>query len=233
MVGNLKSSKMKTRLAILLCATLLASCTTKQDHQPLTGTAWGEIPNASAEQVRSAEVIDWTADRGRGPAECFYDFQAVDGTKSLTIFSSKPAYGRWYTRVNVKPWSVYEFTGWIKTENLDTLMGQGAGFNLSAHWREFEFTEAPQFFAGTHDWTEVKLQFSTGDQDCLVLECLFNSGGRASGQAWFDNMKLKLIQSESLHPDIRIDLAKESEPIPVYIYGQFIEHLDRCIYGGI
>ena len=32
---------------------------------------------------------------------------------------------------------------------------------------------------------------------------------------------------------VSVDATKTSEPISKYIYGQFIEHLGRCIYGGI
>ncbi|UCG55937.1 MAG: hypothetical protein JSU70_13820 [Phycisphaerales bacterium] len=32
---------------------------------------------------------------------------------------------------------------------------------------------------------------------------------------------------------VNVDLNKTGEPISKYIYGQFIEHLGRCIYGGI
>ena len=32
---------------------------------------------------------------------------------------------------------------------------------------------------------------------------------------------------------MKIDAAKIGAPISKYIYGQFIEHLGRCIYGGI
>ncbi|HOQ90675.1 MAG TPA: hypothetical protein PLX03_11100, partial [Candidatus Hydrogenedentes bacterium] len=32
---------------------------------------------------------------------------------------------------------------------------------------------------------------------------------------------------------ISIDVSSETAPISPYIYGQFIEHLGRCIYGGI
>src|SRR5215472_11974141 len=32
---------------------------------------------------------------------------------------------------------------------------------------------------------------------------------------------------------VTVDAARTSEPISPYIYGQFIEHLGRCIYGGI
>jgi alpha-N-arabinofuranosidase len=34
-------------------------------------------------------------------------------------------------------------------------------------------------------------------------------------------------------PAVSIDAAQTGEPISKYIYGQFIEHLGRCIYGGI
>ncbi len=34
-------------------------------------------------------------------------------------------------------------------------------------------------------------------------------------------------------PRLTIDAAQRGEPISPYIYGQFIEHLGRCIYGGI
>lgn len=33
--------------------------------------------------------------------------------------------------------------------------------------------------------------------------------------------------------DVSVDAAKTGAPISPYIYGQFIEHLGRCIYGGI
>jgi alpha-N-arabinofuranosidase len=34
-------------------------------------------------------------------------------------------------------------------------------------------------------------------------------------------------------PEITVDAAKTRAPLSKYIYGQFIEHLGRCIYGGI
>jgi alpha-N-arabinofuranosidase len=36
-----------------------------------------------------------------------------------------------------------------------------------------------------------------------------------------------------MKPAVKIDAAATGEPISKYIYGQFIEHLGRCIYGGI
>jgi alpha-N-arabinofuranosidase len=40
-------------------------------------------------------------------------------------------------------------------------------------------------------------------------------------------------ESKTLEATVSIDAQKKSEPISPYIYGQFIEHLGRCIYGGI
>jgi uncharacterized protein len=39
--------------------------------------------------------------------------------------------------------------------------------------------------------------------------------------------------TEEMLSKIEIDAGKTREPISKYIYGQFIEHLGRCIYGGI
>ncbi len=33
--------------------------------------------------------------------------------------------------------------------------------------------------------------------------------------------------------EVRLDIAKTNAPISPFIYGQFVEHLGRCIYGGI
>lgn len=39
--------------------------------------------------------------------------------------------------------------------------------------------------------------------------------------------------SQAANIDVELDLTKRGEPIHPYVYGQFIEHLGRCIYGGI
>ncbi len=42
-----------------------------------------------------------------------------------------------------------------------------------------------------------------------------------------------IAESQTTKPAVKIDANKTAEPISKYIYGQFIEHLGRCIYGGI
>ena len=40
------------------------------------------------------------------------------------------------------------------------------------------------------------------------------------------------LSAQARASTVNIDLGKRGEPISKYIYGQFIEHLGRCIYGG-
>jgi len=46
-------------------------------------------------------------------------------------------------------------------------------------------------------------------------------------------VNISRAKEDSLHSEISIDATETGEPISKYIYGQFIEHLGRCIYGGI
>jgi len=79
----------------------------------------------------------------------------------------------------------------------------------------------------------VSYEFETGNNDCCVIACVNDIEGRAKGRVWFDDMKMELVSSEKIVTSVTISTSKKSEPMPVYIYGQFIEHLGRCIYGGI
>jgi len=40
-------------------------------------------------------------------------------------------------------------------------------------------------------------------------------------------------QQPKVDESIKVDISSTDEPISPYIYGQFIEHLGKCIYGGI
>jgi alpha-N-arabinofuranosidase len=40
-------------------------------------------------------------------------------------------------------------------------------------------------------------------------------------------------QAQVPAPAVIVDAASPTAPMSKYIYGQFIEHLGRCIYGGI
>lgn len=209
------------KLKIILAAVLIiTSCAGNQVQVSI-------IPNPSAELGSGSTVTGWTAETRGGNMIAFYDYLAHEGQRSLMLNSPRPAGGRWMTKVELKPWSEYKFTGWVKTENVQTRNGKGAGFRFDAF--EAEYTG----LTGTNDWTKVEFVFKTGNDDSSVLSCLLGLDGPASGRAWFDDMKLELVSSEKLNTAVTIDLVDRKEPMSEYIYGQFIEHLGRCIYGGI
>lgn len=218
---------MKKLIYLILTVFILVSCNAGTEDQPLTGSKWGELRNGSAEGVVSSEVMYWSGESRPGNATHFYDFEAVDGNKSLTIFSNTPSYGRWYNKVNLKPWSRYRFTAYVKTEDLEPARERGAAIRIDGMDVE------PADFTGDNDWSLVEYEFETGSNDAAIVSCVFSLDGQASGRAWFDDMKFELLSEEDINTSLVIDAASKSEEISEYIYGQFIEHLGRCIYGGI
>jgi len=147
--------------------------------------------------------------------------------KAVSVSSTSGADAAWTMRLAVVPNSKYRLTGWIKTENVVATTGRGALFNL--HWRP----EKSEAVTGTTDWKEVGFTFDTEADDEIQLNCLLGYYGLATGRALFDDIKLELLSTQDMNPQISLDAAKIGEPISKYVYGQFIEHLGRCIYGGI
>ncbi len=213
---------MRTVYYLLVMAVILSSCGgSKSVKQGAT------VPNASFEDATLTVVNGWTSEARSRDMVAFYDFVSHEGKRSLTLIADRPASGRWLTKVGLKPWSKYKFTGWVKTENLAAAKGNGAGFRFDA------FNVDYPGLTGTNDWTKLEFEFETGNDDSSVLSCLMNVDGNASGRVWFDDLSLELISSEVIKTSVKIDIAQAREPMSEYIYGQFIEHLGKCIYGGI
>jgi len=215
---------------------LLNGCGNPGHNSGSKESKYESIPNGSAESVESSRVLGWTPMEGGNHALHFYSPEAHEGARSLLITSDYPARGSWHCRVKVKPWSKYRFHGWIKTEGLENGVHNGACFNLIGKSSDFKLLENDSCLSGlygTNDWTEVTKDFETGGEDSFVLECLFNGYEPAKGRAWFDQMSLELLSSDKLSPSITVHAGNEKEEMSPYIYGQFIEHLGKCIYGGI
>lgn len=217
---------MKTLLKLFFSSAIIfAGCTS--NNLSKDNRDYGTIQNPSAEMTDGSVVKGWTSDSRARYAVHFYDNVAHSGTKSLFIQADRFTNGRWSSKVLLKPWSKYRFTGWIKTENLVPENGKGAGFRMMGLQAD------TQGLVGTNDWTRITCEFDTGNDDCVTIACVLNIDGDAKGRAWFDDMNMELISSEKITTDVSINTLNRSEKMPVYIYGQFIEHLGRCIYGGI
>jgi alpha-N-arabinofuranosidase len=186
------------------------------------------IVNPSFEDVEGKVAKGWrTANFGARGVFSVDDTVAHSGTRSARISSTDGADAGFQAIVSVAPYSKYRLSGWIKTQDLKPGSGKGALFNL--HGMDI-MTPA---VSGTQDWTRVEVVFDSQGNDALTINCLFGGWGRASGTAWYDDVALELLSSRTVNPQAAIDASATLPPISKYIYGQFIEHLGRCIYQGI
>ncbi|MEW5981484.1 MAG: alpha-L-arabinofuranosidase C-terminal domain-containing protein [Acidobacteriota bacterium] len=195
---------------------------------PQTAPPASSIPNGSFEAVEGDRPAGWRTATFQRAAEFAVDAIAHSGTRSVRISSRDGTDAGWTVRVEVRPYARYRLSAWIKTDNVDA--GTGAGALLNLHGLGRMHTEA---VTGTTDWTQVSLEFETEANDGLQVNCLLGGWGRSRGTAWYDDVELVMLSARELRPAVVIDAGSRRPPISKYIYGQFIEHLGRCIYGGI
>lgn len=158
------------------------------------------------------------------------EFAASEGRtgRGVSITSTRGGDLSWSYEVTVQPKTWYRLAGWVKTSNL--IQGSGAGASFNVH--EVGTARTPAI-SGTKDWTRVETVFRTGTQAKITINCLFGGWGLSRGQAWFDDVVLEPIDMQQGELTYTVHPGKTGHPISKYVYGQFIEHLGRCIQGGI
>ena len=198
-------------------------------HVGLAQPAAETLPNGSFERQREGRPAGWRTQTWGGEGTFEYAGTGRTGQRSVRIASEQGADVGWAANVAVEPFARYRLSAWIKTEDVRVSNARGALLNI--HNMQPIATPA---LTGTNDWTRVEVVFETEEQDTIQVNCLFGGWGLARGKAWYDDVSLELLsRSPPLPLSITIDAAKTGEPISPYVYGQFIEHLGRCIYGGI
>jgi len=185
------------------------------------------VPNPSFEDVKEDNPIEWTRETWQPKAEFGLDEAAHTGRKCVRISSKEGADASWAAVVPVRPFARYRLSGWIKTKDMDPGRGRGALFNL--HGMDI----ATKPVRGTRDWTRLSVDFDSGANDAVSVNCLFGGWGKSTGTAWYDDVQIDLLSVRALKPEATIDVSLTSAPVSPLIYGQFIEHLGRCIYQGI
>lgn len=188
------------------------------------------VPNPSFEQGDGRRPRAWRTETWGGEGVFAHANVGRTGNRSVELSSERGGDLSWTANVPVDPFARYRLSGWIRTEGLKPLAG-ARGALLNVHNLQGVATPA---VAGTSDWTRVETEFDTTDQGSVQLNCLFGGWGQATGKAWYDDLALeKIAQREPPAPSITLDAAKVGEPLATAVYSQFIEHLGRCIYGGI
>lgn len=219
---------MRRALLFLLLPFLLLQVASGQDEP-----GKNLLRNPSFEDANSP----WKETGWNGNADFAVAEIGKTGNKSVSIASKSGADASWSLTVKVNPYAEYKLSGWVKTEDVKKA-NNGAGVLFNVHGLEKARTKA---LTGTNDWTKLECVFQTDGQDELQVNCLFGGWGTATGKAYFDDVSLELVKTlpvkaavpDDWAPTVKIDLAKKGESLNPMIYGQFIEHLGRCIYGGI
>jgi alpha-N-arabinofuranosidase len=189
------------------------------------------VANGSFEDMDGENPKGWRTRRWQRESDAVFAVEPSGrtGGRSVSISSANGADASWIAVVPIRPYSRYRLSGFIKTENVVAGTGRGAQINING---EGDWRTAP--LAGTLDWSRVDLEFDAGANDALEVTCLLGGWGRSTGKAWFDDVELTLLSGRKLGaPRVSIDGDKTGEPVSKYIYGQFIEHLGRCIYQGL
>ncbi|WBL24108.1 alpha-L-arabinofuranosidase C-terminal domain-containing protein [Zunongwangia sp. HGR-M22] len=171
----------------------------------------------------------WQYEQWSAPAHYINVASDQYNSQVLMLSSDTLTAERWFKKIDVKPFATYKVTGFVKTEGVEGENEHGgAGLRLG----KFEFT-GDTIFKGDTDWTKVEMEFSTEMDDSFMLEFLLGKKGQAKGKIYFDNFQLEEISAKELKPEISINLDEKLDPMSPYIYGQFIEHMGKSIYGGM
>lgn len=185
------------------------------------------LPNGDFE-IPAAAPLHWEAYTWAGAGELVHEVEGGRSGRAVRIHSEAGGDLSWSATVAVEPHTTYRLAGWIKTVGVAPTSGKGALLNVH---RLDEAQTAP--LTGDHDWTAVETIFETADREEIRINCLFGGWGLVTGTAWFDDVTLEPVEEGATSCTVGIDRAATGPAISPYIYGQFIEHLGRCIEGGI
>ena len=159
------------------------------------------IPNSSFEELTDGRPNGWRATTHSGRGELTVADIGRTGSRSVKISSEQGGDVSWAVRVPVKPRTDYRLTGWIKTEKAQKLgRANGAMFNI--HELQDPVRGGTKALSGDNDWTQVQLNFNSGQMREVTINCLFGGWGRATGTAWFDDVELTAAPGSELPGEI-------------------------------
>jgi putative membrane-bound dehydrogenase-like protein len=159
------------------------------------------IPNSSFEELTDGRPNGWRTTTHSGRGELTVADVGRTGRRSVKISSEQGGDVSWAVRVPVKPRTDYRLTGWIKTEKAQKLgRANGAMFNI--HELQDPVRGGTKALSGDNDWTQVQLNFNSGQMREVTINCLFGGWGRATGTAWFDDVELTAAPGSELPGEI-------------------------------
>ena len=193
------------------------------------------VVNPSFEDIEDNMPSAWTTNTWTGQAEFSIDNAGRTGN-CVKIASKNGADVAWSQTLNLNEstFARLRLSGWVKTEHLRTTTGRGVQLNVL----NIKDAITSPLTLGSDDWVKLETEFQLTGQDKIQINCLLGGWGEAAGMVWFDDISVEEIEevrpeSKVISTQISVDPEPRHESISKYVYGQFLEHMGRCIYGGI
>ena len=190
------------------------------------------LPNPSFEKTTADGARGWSSQawNGHGDTRWAIESPGRTGERCVSIGSAKGADAAWTTTVTVERHAWYRLSGWIKTQAVRGAVGALLNIqNMQA--------VRTQAVSGTQDWTLVSTVFRAEATE-LQINCLFGGWGSSTGQACYDDLTLEPADAADIPPDathatISIDTKAPTRKYSRMIFGGFLEHFGRQVYGGV
>lgn len=110
------------------------------------------------------------------------------GGVSVRIASTEGIDAEWRRRVSVEPHTTYRLRAFLRIDRVS-----GIGAHVGIH--ELGHTAMSEPVHGTKGWTEVVIEFATGELKTVHVCCALGGWWQSRGTAWFDDVSLQRIGS--------------------------------------
>jgi hypothetical protein len=146
--------------------------------------------------------LTWRIDAASGYVARFSKAINHSGTRALEIkFDGKHNvdFQGVCQLVLVEPGTAYDFSGWLRTENITT--DRGISLRLSTPQNAGPELVTPEL-TDTHPWTQVGFQWHSAKnvrlaQICLVRRLSYNLYNTIAGTVWVDDVQMVPVKAET------------------------------------
>jgi putative membrane-bound dehydrogenase-like protein len=159
------------------------------------------LPNPSFEDQRDGRPVGWRTTTHSGRGELTLSDIGHSGSRSAKISSEAGGDVSWSAQATVKPRTDYRLTAWVKTQNVRKI-GGAHGAMLNVHEMQDPVRGGTKALVGDNDWTQVQLNFNSGQMTQVTINCLFGGWGRTTGTAWFDDIELTTAPGAELAGEV-------------------------------
>ena len=230
----------KCFIGILVAGLILiwgvAALSQLEEGSTMPAEALGEdyLPNSSFE-TKTADgdgIEGWARRAWAGEEDVRWSVESPgrEGGRCVSIRSERGGDAAWSATARVERNAWYRLSGWIRTRDVHGAIG--ALLNIQNMQ-----TVRTAAVSGTRDWTPVSVVFQAEAAE-LEINCLFGGWGMSTGQAWFDDVTLVPADPADIPrsgTEARVSLRTDVPAMPYspMIFGGFLEHFGRQVYGGV